>query len=94
MTVNDAQATLLMGQPIAGSAGLAKQGPGVFETSATNTYTGGTVVAAGTMLVNGSVLGTVSVSSGATLGGTGTVGLIATTAPPSSARATPPRPAS
>ncbi len=78
VTVDNAQATLLMGQPIAGSAGLAKQGPGVFETSATNTYIGGTVVAAGTMLVNGSVLDNVSVSSGATLGGTGTVGLIVT----------------
>jgi autotransporter-associated beta strand protein len=80
VTVDQAPATLSMGGAITGSAGLTKQGSGVLDLSGTNTYTGGTTVAAGTLLVDGTAPGAVAVSSGATLGGKGTVGSIATTA--------------
>ena len=80
VTVNNAAATLTMGGAISGSAGLTTSGSGVLDLTATNTYTGGTTVSAGTTLVDGSVLGTVALSTGATLGGVGTVGSIASTA--------------
>ncbi len=63
---------------------LRKDGTGMLSLSNTNTYVGGTVVAAGTLAVNNNPLtgsgtgtGSVSVLSGGTLGGTGKVaGLI------------------
>ena len=80
VTVDNTAAALAMGGVVTGSAGLTKQGSGVLDLSGTNTYTGGTTVAAGNLLVDGTVAGAVAVSSGATLGGVGTVGSIATTA--------------
>ncbi len=65
---------------IAGSDGLTKAGSGVLDLAGTNTYTGATTVSAGALLVDGTVTDAVSVSSGATLGGSGTVGPITTTA--------------
>jgi fibronectin-binding autotransporter adhesin len=54
---------------------LIKAGTGTLTLSGNNTYTGNTAVTAGTLLVNGSLGGgSVNVSSGATLGGTGTIG--------------------
>ncbi|MCW1922485.1 autotransporter-associated beta strand repeat-containing protein [Luteolibacter arcticus] len=61
---------------IGGAAGgINKIGTGTMTLSATNSYNGATTVAVGTLLVNGSTnaASAVSVSSGATLGGTGTV---------------------
>ncbi|WP_415908636.1 beta strand repeat-containing protein [Oleiharenicola sp. Vm1] len=57
---------------------LVKQGTGTFELTNANTYTGGTTVNGGTLLVNnttGSGVGTgaVTINSGATLGGSGFV---------------------
>jgi fibronectin-binding autotransporter adhesin len=56
---------------------LNKAGDGVLELTATNNqYAGPTLVSAGTLLVNGWLVSggdTVSVASGATLGGTGTI---------------------
>lgn len=57
---------------------LAKTTGGILALSGANTFSGGTTVSVGTLLVNnttGSGLGTgnVSVTSGATLGGTGTI---------------------
>lgn len=52
--------------------GLTKSGTGILTLTAASTYTGATVVSAGTLLVNGSLGNTaVTVQSGATLGGTG-----------------------
>jgi autotransporter-associated beta strand protein len=63
---------------ISGHGSLAKTGRGTYDLTNANTYTGGTIVKGGTLLVdntNGSATGTgpVRVSSGA-LGGTGTIG--------------------
>ncbi len=58
-----------------GSTGsVTKTGAGSLTLTATNDYSGGTVVNAGTLLVNGSSStgsGTVTVNSGSTIGGTG-----------------------
>jgi autotransporter-associated beta strand protein len=60
---------------ISGSGGgLTKVGSGTQILSGTNTYTGATTVREGALLVNGSLASaTTDVSSGATLGGTGTI---------------------
>jgi fibronectin-binding autotransporter adhesin len=59
--------------------GITKSGAGTLALTAANTYTGATSVTAGTLLVNnttgtGTGTGAVSVASGATLGGTGSIG--------------------
>jgi len=60
--------------PISGSGNLTKAGAGWLTIAATNTYTGGTLVSAGTMLVNGWLgTNTITVASGAMLGGTGII---------------------
>jgi autotransporter-associated beta strand protein len=61
--------------------GLTKLGAGSLTLSAANTYTGGTIINGGTLLVNGGVSGTssgtgtgiVTVNSGGTLGGSGAI---------------------
>jgi fibronectin-binding autotransporter adhesin len=59
-------------QEQAGSAGIVKQGAGTLVLSGNNTYTGPTTVTAGQLLINGSTGGdTITVASGATLGGNG-----------------------
>ena len=59
--------------------GIIKSGAGTLALTAANTYTGATSVTAGMLLVNnttgsGTGTGAVSVASGATLGGTGSIG--------------------
>ena len=75
----NANADLIINAPLQnnafGATGPVKSGAGTLSLTATNTYTGATVVSAGTLLVNGSIASSaVSVQSGATLGGTGTTG--------------------
>ena len=56
---------------------VTKSTPGTVVLSGTNTYSGATAISAGTLLVNGNssgATGAVTVASGATLGGNGTVG--------------------
>ena len=76
-TVNDTDASTFSGS-LGGALALTKSGAGTLTLSNTNTYTGGTTVNAGTLLVNGSQLASaVTVNSGAILGGTnGAVGTI------------------
>jgi autotransporter-associated beta strand protein len=68
---------LLYSGVLAGSGSLTKNGSARLELTAANTYTGGTVLNAGTLTVNnptGSGLGTGSVTiNGGTLGGTGAI---------------------
>ena len=57
--------------------GIIKDGAGKLILSGTNTYTGDTVVAHGTLAINGNqaaATGAVTVNSGAVLGGSGTIG--------------------
>ena len=68
----------LVEDPGSTGGGLTKAGTGTLVLNAANTYSGATVVSAGTLLadnVSGSATGTgtVTVNSGATLGGTGTI---------------------
>ena len=66
---------------ISGSGALTKIGSGTLILTAANTYTGPTDVQAGTLALRGSLDSIVTVESGATLGGTGSVGgLIAASA--------------
>jgi autotransporter-associated beta strand protein len=63
---------------LAGSAALTKSTAGTVTLTAANSYTGGTTINAGTLLVNntsgsGTGSGPVTVNNGGTLGGTGTL---------------------
>lgn len=77
LTVTNTGSTLLSGV-LSGSlgVGLTKTGNGTLTLAGANTYDGPTTVSAGKLLVNGSLANAsaVSVSSGATLGGSGIVG--------------------
>jgi fibronectin-binding autotransporter adhesin len=73
-TTND---TALTGVVSGNGGALVKQGTGSFTLGGANSYSGATDVLAGTLLVNGNqsaATGLTSVASGATLGGTGTIG--------------------
>lgn len=64
---------------IAGSGQLVKETGGTLILSGQNAFIGGTIVNAGTLIVDGDIsfgLGAVEVNSGATLGGSGIVGTI------------------
>jgi autotransporter-associated beta strand protein len=57
------------------TAGLVKAGPGTMVLTATNTYTGATIVSNGTLQVDGSLAaGSAVTVAGGTLGGAGTIG--------------------
>ncbi|UXN58384.1 autotransporter-associated beta strand repeat-containing protein [Phyllobacterium zundukense] len=62
---------------VSGTGGVTQMGVGVTTLTGANTYAGATNVQAGTLLINGNqsgAAGPTSVSSGAALGGTGTIG--------------------
>ncbi|HET6409573.1 MAG TPA: autotransporter-associated beta strand repeat-containing protein [Chthoniobacteraceae bacterium] len=58
---------------VSGTGSMIKQGPSTVNIASVNSYTGGTAVNSGTLLVTGSVVGTTTVNAGGTLGGAGTV---------------------
>ena len=62
---------------ITGTGNLTYNGPGRLALTGTNTYTGSTAVTAGTLLINGdnsAATGSLTVSTGAILGGGGMIG--------------------
>ncbi len=77
VTVDNSGETLVLAGVISGTAGLNTAGSGTLQLTQANTYTGTTTVQAGMLLVNGAQASSpVTIDSGATLGGTGTVGSI------------------
>ncbi|AOF92493.1 autotransporter outer membrane beta-barrel domain-containing protein [Sinorhizobium sp. RAC02] len=75
--VFDRSNTLVFDGVISGSGTMVKNGAGVLELTANNSYLGATAVNTGTLLVNGdqsAATGLTTVNSGATLGGSGTLG--------------------
>jgi autotransporter-associated beta strand protein len=78
VAVDNSGASLVLSGLITGSSALTKSGAGTLNLSADNTYTGTTKVDGGTLRIDGSQASSaVTVNSGATLGGIGTVGSIA-----------------
>lgn len=75
--VFDRSNTLVFDGVISGSGTMVKNGAGVLELTADNSYLAATTVNTGTLLVNGdqsAATGLTTVNSGATLGGRGTLG--------------------
>ena len=73
--VFDRSGSVTFSGKISGTGSLTQNGSGTLILSGTNSYSGNTNVNAGTLLVDGSLgAGLVSVASGATLGGSGTIG--------------------
>ncbi len=83
-TIDTQAFNVTVAQPLLASAaspggGLAKVGTGALTLTGTGTYTGGTNVSAGTVRANATTAtgtGTVAIASGATLGGSGSVGAV------------------
>jgi fibronectin-binding autotransporter adhesin len=76
-TLQGAGNGLVAGKIVDGQTGatltIVKAGAGTWTLGGVNTYTGGTVVNGGRLLVHGSIAGNATVASGGTIGGTGTV---------------------
>lgn len=77
LTADNGANALALGGPISGDGTLNKGGNGIVRLEGTNSYAGPTNVSAGTLRINGdnsAALGTITVASGATLGGNGISG--------------------
>ncbi|MBE1526356.1 fibronectin-binding autotransporter adhesin [Sphingopyxis sp. OAS728] len=75
--LTDAGTSFALGGLISGAGGLTKSGAGILTLSGNNSYADATNVNAGTLRINGNqsaATGLVTVASGATLGGDGTIG--------------------
>jgi fibronectin-binding autotransporter adhesin len=65
------------GAKITGTGSVTKEGAGLLDLTGMSLYTGPTTIAAGTLVVDGSIATSpVTVEAGATLGGSGTVGAL------------------
>jgi len=80
LTVGGAGNTTISGVIGTTTGTLTKDGAGTVTLSGNNTYTGTTTVSAGTLLVNGAQGSSAVSVNGGTLGGTGTVGAVTSTA--------------
>ena len=76
LTAGGNNASTTFSGTISGSGGLTKNGTGALTLSGANTFTGLTTVNAGTLIVNGSIAGAVTVNSGGQLDGTGRIGAL------------------
>jgi len=77
LTADNGANALSLSSPISGDGTLNKGGNGIVRLEGTNSYTGPTNVNAGTLRINGdnsAATATITVASGATLGGNGTSG--------------------
>lgn len=76
LTVGSNNLSTTVSGVISGTGSLVKTGTGTLTLINTNTYTGATIVNAGSLVVNGSIASSnVTVNAGATLGGNGTIGV-------------------
>ena len=73
LTIDQTENTTFAGV-ISGMGGITKDGAGTLILSGINTYTGPTEVNGGKLAVNGSIVSSVTVNAGGSLGGNGTVG--------------------
>jgi outer membrane autotransporter protein len=74
VTVDTQSNTMTLSGPISGIGGLDKIGSGTLMLTGASTYIGGTSIDGGILNVNGSLVSTVSVNSGGTLTGVGSIG--------------------
>jgi autotransporter-associated beta strand protein len=74
LNVNSATDTQFSGAISGVGGSLVKQGAARLTLAGASTYSGGTQIDAGTLRVNGSVGGAVTINAGGTLQGTGTIG--------------------
>ncbi|MBT2793332.1 autotransporter outer membrane beta-barrel domain-containing protein [Paraburkholderia strydomiana] len=75
--LTDAGTALTLAGPLSGSGSMTKTGSGSLLLTGTNTYSGPTTVANGSLIVNGdqsAAAGLTTVQSSGTIGGTGTIG--------------------
>ncbi len=76
MTVGGNNVSTTFSGTISGSGSLTKNGSGALTLSGANTYTGLTTVNTGTLVVNGSIASTVTLTNGGRLGGSGNIGTL------------------
>ena len=65
--------SLTISGAVSGNGGLNMMGPGSLVLSGSNNYSGGTDINSGRLVINGSLASSVTVNSGGTLGGTGSL---------------------
>ena len=76
LTVGGNDATTTYSGALSGGGSVTKTGSGTLTLTGSNTYTGDTTINDGALCVTGSITSTVTVASGATLSGTGSVGAV------------------